>query len=515
MPIMNFIQSHLYSDAKLIKILVAWFLLGLFMAWQYAFRRQTSRAPKLINGLLFLLIGPLFFPVWMLGGTLWRMLRARSPFPLALKSHLAGDAMLMPLSDSYEDDDTGDLLVMYDTNGQPVATTSLGKSEKAAAGLRLTRKIVSGAVTQKASDILIHPVNDTTFGVRFRINGTLRNVEEISDEEGRSVVNAIKALSGMDIAQRRRPQDGGFTARASHGDVSFRVATAGVLNGEKVSVRVLDQSASAFSLTSVGLSASEQTQIKKALSAGSGMVLVCGPTGSGKSSTVHAMLRTIDSIERNVITIEDPIEYILPNASQIEINTKAGLTFASALRSVLRQDPDVISVGEIRDAETAEIALQAAQTGHLVFATIHSGSNMAAILRLADLGCQSELIASALNVVVSQRLVRRLCDHCKSKEKFGDNEKAELWKQAIDPDSLYGPRGCDHCHDAGYGGRTGVFDILFLDRALRDQVARGELNSSTEPGGHQMSAMQVRATQMALSGIVSWEEVQRVAASGD
>ena len=511
---MNFSLTDLYSEPLLLGIIAAWFVLGIMMASMYAWRRDLPTGQRLINSLLFLLIGPLFFPVWLLGGTLWRMLRARSPFVDSLKAHLAGDKLVVK-RDVVEDYDPDDSFVMYDTNGQPVSSKSIGKSEKAAAGLRLTHEIISGAVTQKASDILIHPVDDTTFGVRYRINGTLRNVQEISDDEGKSVVNSIKAIAGMDIAQRRRPQDGGFTARAAHGNVSFRVATAGVLNGEKVSVRVLDQSASAFSLGSVGLSQSEQSQIKKALSAGSGMILVCGPTGSGKSSTVHAMLRTIDSVQRNVITIEDPIEYILPNASQIEINTKAGLTFASALRSVLRQDPDIISVGEIRDAETAQIALQAAQTGHLVFATVHSGSNMAAILRLADLGCQPELIASALNVVVSQRLVRKLCDHCKAKEKFPDAEKAELWKQAIDPDSLFGARGCGHCHNAGYGGRTGVFDILVLDRELRDRIARGAVNKEAESSGHQMSAMQIRATQMALSGIVSWEEVQRVAASGD
>jgi type II secretory ATPase GspE/PulE/Tfp pilus assembly ATPase PilB-like protein len=277
-----------------------------------------------------------------------------------------------------------------------------------------------------------------------------------------------------------------------------------------VSIRVLDQSATAFTLKTVGMADSEQSSVKSALAGHSGMILVCGPTGSGKSSTVHAMLRTIDSVERNVITIEDPIEYVLPNASQIEINTRAGITFASVLRSVLRQDPDVISVGEIRDQETAEIALQAAQTGHLVFATVHSGSNEAALLRLIDLGCDPKLIASAINVVLSQRLVRRLCDHCKSRPKYSEAQRAALWKQQVDPECLFGPAGCEHCQQSGFSSRTGVFDIMPMDQALRARLSSGDLHDTT---GGRMTRMQVRATQLALTGIIPWEEVLKVSAS--
>ena len=323
----------------------------------------------------------------------------------------------------------------------------------------------------------------------------------------------------MDIAERRRPQDGAFTAKTPRGSVSFRVATAGVLNGEKFSVRVLDQSASQFRLQDVGLNATEQQTINQLIARNSGMILVCGPSGSGKSSTAHAMLRTINSVERNVITIEDPIEYVLPNASQIEINAKAGITFASALRSVLRQDPDVISVGEIRDAETAEIALQAAQTGHLVFATIHSRSNMSALLRLTDLGIRPLLIASALNATISQRLVRRLCEHCKAQQAFNAEERTTLWQQHVDPDVLFGPVGCEHCHGTGFGGRTGVFDVKIVDHDLKTRLTKGDIAVGEDvvavgaSGAGGMTPMQVHATQLALAGIIPWAEVLRLAAS--
>ena len=507
---MNLSPSEIRSLLTLGGIVVGWLGLGIVMARLYASRPGNN--PPWLWSSAFTFFGPLLFPCWLLVGGILRQRRENCSVVEGIRSQLTGkqSGRLEPIS--VPDDG----FVIYDTNGESLVAKR-GGSDRTAIGIRLTHQFVGDAVAQKASDILIHPTDGDNFSVRYRVNGTLRNWNEITDAEGKSVVNCIKALSGMDIAERRRPQDGGFTAKAPHGKVSFRVATAGVLNGEKVSVRILDQSASTFNLESVGLSNQEITSIQRALTVSQGMILVCGPTGSGKSSTVHAMLQTIDRVQRNVITIEDPIEYVLPNASQIEINTKAGLTFANALRSVLRQDPDVISVGEIRDSETANIALQAAQTGHLVFATVHSGSNLAALMRLEDLGCDRSLIASAVNVVISQRLVRTLCEHCKRRATYSDAEKAMLWKQAIDPDALFGPNGCGHCHKLGYSSRTGVFDIMVLDTDLRGRFAKGELRVESEvvAAPTKMSAMQIRATQMALAGITSWEEVQKLVTTSD
>ena len=501
----------LFSEQVFLVDVVAtgvWFLVSIWLAYRFGCCRPLSPVSKVLTILAFLILGPLYFPFWWLIGAYFTARRDGISYSQALRARWTG-----PQVEETEEDDS---FVLIDSDGKRLFDNY--KSERAAAGIRITCELMRHAVEQVASDVLVHPVSDSQFNVRFRVNGTLRNVRELNEEEGKSVVNCIKAISRMDIAERRRPQDGNFQAETPRGRVSFRVATAGILNGEKVSVRVLDQSASVFTLETVGMNQPEVAAIKKAISGSSGMVLICGPTGSGKSSTVHAMLRTIDRVQRNVITIEDPIEYVLPDASQIEINTRAGITFGESLRSVLRQDPDVISVGEIRDAETARIALQAAQTGHLVFATVHSGNNAAAILRLIDLGCDAQLVASALNVVISQRLVRKLCDHCKVRGLFADAEKEDLWKQQIDPNCLYVANGCDHCHTTGFGSRTGVFDIMVLDREMRNRIARGDIDVSTR--GHsvgvaEMSTLQVRATQLALGGVTTWEEVQRLSATGE
>ena len=500
-----------FSDPVFVGAIVAavvWTLISIWLAFRFGWKRPSTTVTKVLTILAFLLLGLVYLPFWLLIGAFLDARRDEIPYTRALAARWKGEA-----DDEEEEDDS---FVIIDSDGMGLHRNH--KSARAATGVRITYDLLSKAVDQVASDVLIHPVGDAQFNVRFRVNGTLRNVRALSEEEGKSVVNCIKAISAMDIAERRRPQDGKFQAETPRGRVSFRVATAGILDGEKVSVRVLDQSASVFSLETVGMNQQEIQAVKKAISGSSGMILICGPTGSGKSSTVHAMLRTIDSVQRNVITIEDPIEYVLPNASQIEINTRADITFAGALRSVLRQDPDVISVGEIRDPETAGIALQAAQTGHLVFATVHSGNNPAAILRLLDLGCEAQLVASAVNVVISQRLVRKLCEHCKAPGQFSDAEKESLWKQQIDPNCLFIPKGCNHCHKTGYGSRVGVFDIMVLDRDLRNRVAKGDIEVAAQghsAGGMEMSTLQVRATQLALAGVTSWEEVQRLSASGE
>jgi general secretion pathway protein E len=468
---------------------------------------------KSLSIVLLLLFGPLYFSVLVAFDVVCRVRDDSVSVDQALRSSLG----LGKIGDD-ESGALGEPILLLDTNGRSLSQVYAGTSANAAV-LHLTSDVIGEAVAESASDILIHPTSEAHFNVRYRVDGMLRTVRELSASESKSVINSIKAISGMDIAERRRPQDGVFIAKTTRGSISFRVATAGVLNGEKVSIRVLDQSASQFNLQNIGLAAAELRTITDLIAGDSGMVLVCGPTGSGKSSTVHAMLLTINREERNVITIEDPIEYVLPDASQIEINTKAGITFAKALRSVLRQDPDVISVGEIRDTETAETALQASQTGHLVFATVHSGSNTAALLRLIDLGIRPLLVASALNLVISQRLVRRLCDHCKAKASLTQEQRQVLWQQTVDPDSLFSPVGCEHCHGTGYSGRIGVFDLKVIDAKVKARLTQGDISIADKedwagpPGSRRMTMLQVQGTRLALAGITSWEEIQRLTTS--
>jgi general secretion pathway protein E len=379
--------------------------------------------------------------------------------------------------------------------------------------LDLTVQTIDEALQRRASDILIDPKDQATYTVRFRIDGTLRTVRDLPAETCRAVVNSVKAVSSMDISERRRPQDGGFSARKGDANVSFRVASAGALNGEKLSIRVLNQNASLFTLADVGIPQRQRAIITSAIGKPSGMVLICGPTGSGKTTTLYSMLNQIDRLTHNVITVEDPIEAPLAEASQIEINAKAGITFGKALRSILRQDPDVICVGEIRDEETAEIALRAAQTGHLVLATIHCDSNATALTRLLDLGVSSSLLSSGLNLLLSQRLLRKLCDQCKAPVQLTAIAAEGYRKNGIDPSKMFKAVGCPRCDGVGYYGRMAICDLMVVTDQLRTEIANNtqiasKLRSEGEKRGR--SSLTREALQALNAGITSLEEVKRV-----
>jgi general secretion pathway protein E len=327
------------------------------------------------------------------------------------------------------------------------------------------------------------------------------------------VINSIKAVAGMDISERRRPQDGAFMAKKGASTASFRVASAGVLYGEKLSVRVLNKDAGSFTVTQVGYSKKQYAIVQSAIQKPAGMILVCGPTGSGKTTSLYAMLNEIDRFTRNVITVEDPIEAVLPEASQIEINEKADITFAKTLRSVLRQDPDVICVGEIRDEETAEIALRAAQTGHLVLATIHCDSNGTALIRLLDLGVSPLLLSAGLNLVVSQRLVRCLCKHCKQPAHLSDSQMDGLKKKGIDHSHVFEAVGCKHCEKTGYSGRTAIGDLMIVDDSLKAEIAKSEsliARLRTEGTHRGIVGLRKAGLKKVVAGITSLEELKRV-----
>jgi type II secretory ATPase GspE/PulE/Tfp pilus assembly ATPase PilB-like protein len=286
-----------------------------------------------------------------------------------------------------------------------------------------------------------------------------------------------------------------------------------VVNGEKLSVRVLSQKAGMYTLKNIGLSDKHRSIIKDEITKPSGMILMCGPTGSGKTTSLYAMLNEIDLYTRNVITVEDPIECVLPHASQIEVNPKAGITFAKSLRSILRQDPDVISVGEIRDEETAEIALRASQTGHLVLATVHSYSNESALVRLLDLGVTEVLISSGLDLVISQRLLRKLCTDCKKPAQLTQNQIVDFRRKKIDYKHLFRAGGCELCHGTGYRGRTAIFDMLVVDNELKASIVSSdswitELRKAGDKQGK--SNLRKQGLKMVLSGVTSLEELKRV-----
>lgn len=379
--------------------------------------------------------------------------------------------------------------------------------------LQVTEELISDAIKEKASDILIDPKDTKEYSVRFRIDGVLHPVKTLKGDSCGAVVNSVKAISSMDVAEKRRPQDGAFTVKIGKLEASFRVASAGVLNGEKLSIRVLNHSAGRFTLKDTGLGQKQMGVLLDLITRPAGMVMVCGPTGSGKTTTLYAMLNQIDRYTRNVITVEDPIEAVLPEASQIEINPKAEITFAKTLRSVLRQDPDVICIGEIRDEETAEIALRAAQTGHLVLATMHCDSNAAAIVRLMDLGTSPLLITSGLQAVFSQRLLRCLCKNCRKKATLSVTRQREYRKRHVDTSQIYEPVGCKACRNTGYLGRTAVGDLTLFTEEFKAKLAPGaswvdELRATGNKKGH--SNLHKQGLKKVVSGETSFAELKRV-----
>lgn len=325
----------------------------------------------------------------------------------------------------------------------------LDKAIRSAPVVRLVDSLIRGAVEERASDIHLE---DTGNGlrVRYRVDGFLKEARPVPRTLRSAVLSRLKVMAEMDVSVRRRAQDGSFDITHRGRRLSFRVSTLPANEGEKAVVRILDPSSAPASLDELGMGTRELKSVRRILAGGQGALLVSGPTGSGKSTTVFAALLELDRDSRNVVTLEDPVEYRLPGASQVQVDRKAGLGFADALRAILRQDPDVVMVGEIRDPETAEIAMSAATTGHLVLSTIHTTDAPGAVIRLLDMGVPPFLVAGGLAGVVSQRLVARLCQSC-------------------------GGRGCAGCRSEGKKGRTGVFQVLTVDDVIGNAISRSEI----------------------------------------
>jgi type II secretory ATPase GspE/PulE/Tfp pilus assembly ATPase PilB-like protein len=389
-------------------------------------------------------------------------------------------------------------------------------------GYRAALEMVYEAIQMRATDIHMEPTKEEMM-VRFRVDGILQATPPFSRHMGDSVLNIFKVLAALDITEKRKPQDGSFSAEVEGRPVDFRVATAGSVAGEKLVMRILDKSKQLISVTELGMRDRMREQIHGIVTQPHGMFIVCGPTGAGKSTTLYACLNEIDRYQKNVITVENPVEYQIDNVTQIEVNPKAGKTFASELRSILRQDPDVIYIGEIRDHETAEIACQAAQTGHMVFTTLHANDTVTAIGRLIDLGVQPFMIASALTAVLGQRLVRLLCPHCKVRYKPNPEmlRKANLPVDRIKyfyrpvevpPDADEEAQRCPHCGGAGYYGRTGVFEMLIVTDRIRDLIRENpNLNAIRQEAVKSgMKYLQEDGLRQVIEGQTSIQELLRV-----
>ena len=342
--------------------------------------------------------------------------------------------------------------------------------------IRFVNSVIERAITERASDIHLEP-QEGEMVVRMRIDGVLRRIFTVPANLQATVIARLKIMGGMNIAERKIPQDGRAMVTAKDKEIDLRISSIPTIYGEKIVLRLLDKSSGHINRKTIGLEGEDEKKYDRLLKNSSGVILIVGPTGSGKSTTMCAMIQELCSEQTNIMTLEDPVEYNIPGANQCQINEKTGMTFAAGLRSILRQDPDVISVGEIRDGETASIAVRAAITGHLVISTLHTNDAVSTISRLVDIGVEPYMISSALRGVVSQRLVRKICPHCRKAYTPTEEEKRMVSIAENEDVTFYKGEGCQECGRTGYRGRRGVFEILTLDAPLRREVAN---NASSE-----------------------------------
>ncbi|HWK71448.1 MAG TPA: type II secretion system ATPase GspE [Burkholderiaceae bacterium] len=363
--------------------------------------------------------------------------------------------------------------------------------------IRMINALFTQAARDGASDIHIEPF-ETHSVVRYRVDGTLRDIVSPRRALHNALVSRIKIMASLDIAEKRQPQDGRIALRVGGRPIDVRVSTLPTGHGERAVLRLLDKEAGRLQLERLGMAADVLEGLDALVRRPHGIFLLTGPTGSGKTTTLYAALGRLDASTTNILTVEDPIEYDLPGIGQTQVNVKINLTFASALRAILRQDPDVIMIGEIRDLETAQIAVQASLTGHLVLATLHTNDAVSAVTRLIDMGVEPFLLASTLQGVLAQRLVRKLCTHCKASQA----DDASAWEA----------KGCPACNHTGYSGRTGIHELFILDDTLRAMIHADEseqaLRRAAQQGG--MRSLQADAERWLQQGVTSREEIARV-----
>lgn len=391
-------------------------------------------------------------------------------------------------------------------------TADLLETEDDAPVIRLINAILTQAIKQSASDIHFETF-DERLVIRYRIDGVLREVLEPPRGLAPLLTSRVKVMAKLDIAEKRLPQDGRISLKIAGRSVDVRVSTIPTHHGERIVLRLLDKEAAPLDLTRLGMADDTLKTVQKLIASPHGILLVTGPTGSGKTTTLYGMLNSLNDASRNILTVEDPIEYYLSGIGQTQVNTKIGMTFARGLRAILRQDPDIVMVGEIRDLETVEMAIQASLTGHLVLSTLHTNSAIGAITRLRDMGAEPFLLSSTIIGVIAQRLVRVLCPHCKEAQD-ADVRTRELLKLNADVViKIYRPKGCDRCGQTGYHGRTGIYEVIAIDDKLRSMIHSNQSEAVMEEQARVFSkSMREDGFRKILLGETTIEEVLRVAA---
>jgi len=397
------------------------------------------------------------------------------------QQHLAhfyqSQSAILDATERMEDD-----LDLMTLAGQLPTSEDLLDTQDDAPIIRLINALFTQAIKQKASDIHIETYENRVL-VRNRLDGVLQEVLEIQRAIAPLVISRVKVMAKLDIAEKRIPQDGRIALRIGGHSIDVRVSTLPSNHGERIVLRILDQAAAQLDLGLLGIPADTLRMIRHLIAQPHGILLVTGPTGSGKTTSLYAMLSELNQVSRNILTIEDPIEYDLPGIGQTQVNSKVQMTFAKGLRAILRQDPDVVMIGEIRDLETADIAVQASLTGHLVLSTLHTNSALGALTRLHDMGVESFLLSSSIIGVLAQRLVRKLCEHCKTPHHLHDDER-KLMQIDLDHGEespiIFEAVGCEHCNYLGYRGRTGIYELIPIDETLRGMIHRNESLSAME-----------------------------------
>lgn len=447
-----------------------------------------------------------------------RITRGRLDFELASEQEFDEQLNLAYQNDSAEAmqmvEGLGDDMDLTSLANSVPETEDLLEQEDDAPIIRLINAILTEAVKTSASDVHIETF-EKQLVVRFRIDGILREIVKPKRALAPLLVSRIKVMSKLDIAEKRVPQDGRISLRVGGREVDIRVSTMPSANGERIVLRLLDKNAGRLRLDHLGMSDRDLAALKSILAQPHGIMLVTGPTGSGKTTTLYAGLSEINDRSRNILTVEDPIEYNLPGIGQTQVNTKVDMTFARGLRAILRQDPDVVMIGEIRDLETAEIAVQASLTGHLVLSTLHTNTAVGSITRLMDMGVEPFLISSSLVGIIAQRLVRVLCEECKEPYVADESIARLLGADTANPPQLFRAKGCSECNHLGYSGRMGIYEVVEVDAGIRslihDRAGEQELEQAARkaaPGIFDDGARKV------LDGITTVNELLRVTHKG-
>jgi len=422
-----------------------------------------------------------------------------------------GTGLSSSVQDVSKDIDVNDFEIITEKDSSDTDTASSDEGDQAPI-IRMVNLVIQEALKQRASDIHIEPQEDTV-RVRYRIDGVLQDILEIPKENQNAVIIRIKIMSRVDITSTRVPQDGRFKMKVGILEVDFRVSLLPTTFGQKVVMRVLDRKSLSVGLGGLGFSEDALVVLNEAIVKPFGMILVTGPTGSGKSTTLYSIINELNTVDKNIITVEDPVEFLIEGLTQIQAKPEIGLSFASGLRSILRQSPDIVMVGEIRDAETADIAIKASLTGQLVFSTLHTNDAAGALTRLVDMGVEPFLVASSLVIICAQRLCRRICAQCKEELAIAASVFSEHKIDTKSHKKFYHGKGCRACRQTGYMGRTGVTEVLEIDDTIRNMLIRGKSSDEIKEYAIKEKGMKTlwdAALEKFFDGTTTLEEVLRI-----